>query len=358
MSTGFSGMVHGSGYTQTHEAWRVGTRATLVHFVRDNFAIGGTFMMELSRYRDTAFGGDQESSYIGGDLDVIGHVPLTRLLSLRFWGWVGIRQRRRDVVSLGPSVPYAGGFNPSFSGEQITTQKLRYAVIGFAPELLIHCSSSVALGLGPSFHVLAPLSEDALWDWSLNLGPSLSYSFGTPPHDETTQKAIVPRFAGRGRNVLAGGVSIGTDLGASIGYARFVTDHFALGPTLFGGADDRTGNSVLPYWVGAGLQMLAETPLRGRWSMLFWSAVSYRYDRFDSVEDGPYRYGPTYDVNMIKTHELQLTGSVYPAFHLFEALVLGLGPTVTEHVRLATSVEGLDRAYLSLGVTSVLAGSF
>jgi hypothetical protein len=121
-------------------------------------------------------------------------------------------------------------------------------------------------------------------------------------------------------------------------------------------------------WVGAGVHALAELPLRGRWSMLFLSGVDYRYGRAelpnsaylvpydddDSWNSGPRRF-PT---PQLTTHELQLTASVLPVFHLFEALVFGLGPTVTEHVRLASSMEGLDRAYLSLGFTSLLAGSF
>src|SRR5687767_10491222 len=90
LATGFTGEVHGSGYTQSRAAWNVSTRVTLVHFVRDNLAIGGTLMMGVSRQRDTGYIENIENSSSGGDIDIVGHLPLSSRLSLRFWGWLGV----------------------------------------------------------------------------------------------------------------------------------------------------------------------------------------------------------------------------------------------------------------------------
>jgi hypothetical protein len=229
LSGGLAGFVHGSGFTQSHDAWRVSVHATAVHFVQNNIAFGGTLLFDVGRFRDTGFPDDPLGIWGGGDLDFIGHVPLSRVLSLRFWGWVGVRQQKRAVLS---SDPFA-------TRGPLGTQKLLHCAFGTSPQLLLHLSSSVGVAFGPSFSVYAPLSASALWDWSFDLGSSLTYSFGSPPRDEDTGAPVVPRFAARGRNVLLGGV--GFSSGGMLSYARFVTDHFALGPRVFAGGRDGHG---------------------------------------------------------------------------------------------------------------------
>lgn len=345
---GLDGLVHGSGYTQSHAAWGVHARMTFVRFVRDNFAIGGTVALGLSSSRDAGYRAEWTRRVVGADLDLIGHVPMARRVSMRFWGWLGISQR-----ITASKWPAQSGY-----GTERDTEVLRYMAIGFSPNLLIHCSSSVALGIGPSLTVFLPISDDAELGLSLGMGPSVTYSFGAPPQDEATQQPVVPRFARRGRNVLTGGFSVGASAGGSLGYARFVTDHFAIGPTLFAGTQLFEVGPREPLYAGTGVQMIAEVPLRGRWSMLLRSTLAYRFDRINSIAEGFEDYYFKYENRRIDTHQVEVSASVYPVFHLFEALVLGVGPTVTEHVRIASSVDGLDTAYLSLGVDSVLAGSF
>lgn len=347
--TGLSGEVTGSGYTQSRAGWRASARVTLVHFVVNNFAIGGTLTGSLARLRDASIAEEPILTYGGGDIDVIGHVPLSRRLSLRFWGWFGLRHSGRRAV----------GQSRVTGDLEAHTQKHLQVVVGFTPALLLHLSSSTALEFGPSVYLYAPVTSNTDWDWSLNLGPNVSYSFGAPPEtsEDSRAKSVVPRFAARGRNVLTGGASLGTDASGAFGYARFVTDHFALGPRLLGGCD--LANDARPYWIGVGLQMLAELPLQGRWSLLFTPEVDYRYDR---ITPTVYTYSPSYGLagygGPETIQEIQISGSILPVFHLFESLVFGAGPSVTEHIRISSSLENLPTTYLSLGVTSLLAGSF
>lgn len=115
----------------------------------------------------------------------------------------------------------------------------------------------------------------------------------------------------------------------AVGYARFLSDHFALGMHTFG--------SVLV----------------GRWSQLFMPEIAYCHDRLTArmdnyhTPDGPRTW---------RQHELRLSGSALPVFRLFEALVLGAGPSVTMHIRLDSHHRAATSAF-SEGLTSMLAGS-
>lgn len=357
---GLGASVHGSGFTQSREAWRTSANVTLVHFVQENFAIGGTLTADVTRLRDSGLANEPIGSEAGGDIDMIGYIPASRHLGLRIWGWVGVRHARRPRLQLNSQYP---GYY--YDDPQITTETNMHAVLGISPDVLVLLSPSVALAFGPRLALYLPFSAGADFDWSLTFGPAVSYSFGAPPkrEGEAAGKPVVPRFASRGRNVLMGGVAIGSSMGGSIGYARFVSDHIAIGPHVLGGA--RAEDNLTPYWLGAGVQMIAELPLRGRWSVLFMPEVAYRYDRMSGYNP-PYYYSTPYSgyvpsgpfARFVTTHEVQLEGSILPVFHLFEAVVLGAGPTITEHIRVASSSDVLDRAYLSLGITSLLAGSF
>lgn len=354
LQSGLAAYVHGSGYTQSREGWGGNAKLTLVHFVKNNFAVGGTVLGGVSRLRDSWLVNEPINARVGADLDLIGHVALSRHVSLRFWGWAGLRLTRS------PKQRYLRYASWNLDSEsKFEAENQLHAAVGFSPQLLLHVSSSVALGLGPSADLSIPLLRSE-FDWSLNFGPSVSYSFGSPPASlrGADEKPVLPRFAGRGRRVLRGGFSIGTSLEGSVGYARFVSDHFALGPLLFGGA--RSDDHTTPYWLGGGLQMIAECPLGGRWSLLFMPEVTYRFDRMAVTH--PMFYGRAVSADMrfpsARTHQIQLSGAVVPVFHLFEALVFGVGPSVTEHIRFASDLDLLDRAYLTLGVTSFLAGSF
>ncbi|MFT3928572.1 MAG: hypothetical protein QM778_38945 [Myxococcales bacterium] len=350
--TGLSAGVTGSGMSLAHPAWGAAGRLTLVHFVRDNFAIGGTFAVAANHLGGSMFANEPVTSRAGGDLDVIGHVPLSPRTSLRFWGWGGVRQVRSRLSSI----------NNPYGPDEVVVEKYLQANFGLATEVLLHLSSSVAVAFGPSLSMFAPISTMSRWDWSLSLGPNVNYSFGAPPSagpNDQQAKLVPARFAARGRNVLSGGWNVGRQTGAALGFARFVTDHFALGPHLQGGANFDDRNVGTPYWVAMGLQMLAELPLRGRWSLLFLPELDYRYDRSVVTSRMPAgSYGPPVLQRLATSHGVQISGAIVPVFHVFEALVLGVGPYVTQQVRLASSVDTLPTGYLLVGATSVLAGSF
>ncbi len=78
---------------------------------------------------------------------------------------------------------------------------------------------------------------------------------------------------------MVSGSQDGTRAGGSVGYARFVSDHFAFGPACSAAAPVIVYARTLPMWVGGGLQMLAELPLGKCWSCCLTSEVDYRYDR-------------------------------------------------------------------------------
>ncbi|MFT3924606.1 MAG: hypothetical protein QM778_18850 [Myxococcales bacterium] len=355
VQTGLNASVNGSGFTQSHQAWHAGGRFTMVHFIRNNFAMGGTLTFDMARLRDTGFFDEPVATYGGGDLDLVGHIPLNRHLSLRIWTWFGVRDGRRRILV---ADPYEGArqYPP-----HLITQKLMQATLGISTELLLHLSSSAAIGFGPSFTAYAPLSEVETWEWRLNFGPNLTYSFGAPPRDGRDEKPVLPAFARRGKNVLGLNVAMGSNMVGSVGYMRFLTDHFAFGAHVFGGA--REVGSLAPYWLGAGLQGLIELPLKDRWSLLLQPEIDYRFDRMvrfaystpDIVANSNLFGGVD---TFVVTHELQFSAALVPVFHLFDALVMGAGPFVTEHVRVASSGANLDTAYLSLGLTSVMAASF
>jgi hypothetical protein len=248
------------------------------------------------------------------------------------------------------SAPHTASY---YGDDHVTTYKVMQGVIGISPELLLHLSSSVAIGFGPKFAAYAPFAGTKSWDWLLNFGPNLTYSFGPPPRNERDAKPVLPAFARRGKNVLALNVAVGSALTGSVGYLRFLTDHFAFGGHVFGGTG-QAPDGLAPYWLGGGLQNIVELPLKGRWSFLLQPEIDYRYDRMARLAYS----SPDPVHGIVTTHELQFTAAALPAFHLFEAFVIGAGPFVTEHVRVASSAPNLDTAYLSLGVTSMMAASF
>lgn len=331
-------------------SYATGARLTLLHFVVDDFAVGGTLLGD-HYLRDGSTGDRASVSDVGADVDAVLHVPLQRRLSLRFWGFGGVRsQRVRFSQRREQAVTVTGAFDVGGPLEEDYDKRTVRVLTGFSPHLLFHVSSSVALVFGPDLTLSFPVSGGGEWDWDLRVGPSLSYSFGPedePPHARFEDANF---FASRGRTVLTGLVSIGESVSSSLGFARFVAHHYAIGAYL-------SSSSSAPFAprdnlssAGGGFLGIIDFAVAPSLSVLSLPRLGYMWKSDKSGRAHPFTE---------TVHEIQLELPVLLAMHLNEALVLGVGPQLVSHRRVASTDESLvNERYLQGGLASALLGSF
>jgi hypothetical protein len=308
--------------------WLASEHLTLVHFWVDNFAVGGT-LSGGAAHLDDGFRDRPSRSWVGADVDVIAHVPLSRRLSLRFWLWEGVRWSHYNYST---NVDHGGA---------ITRVSL---VSGLSPNLLLHLSPSVAITFGPSLTLTAPIQGRGPVDFYWSVGPGMTYSFG--PSSSGTALEPAKRFAARGRTALQLYAVLNEDQAfAGVGFVRFLIQGFGLG--AYGSLGPLSGATDSHSYAGGGLSAMGDLPLIGSVSILLAPQVGYMwrqqiYEESESV------------------HELQLNVPLYLAMHLHEGLVFGVGPSATAHLRLVERGERdqPNDVYLQGGVASLLTGSF
>lgn len=335
--------------------WSTGAQLTLMHFWVDNFAVGGTLVGSASHLDD----GLREApslSWFGGDLDIVGHIPLNPRLSLRLWLWAGLRWSQQSVVQAPgesdiPGVIAESG--PTASAPQAERMRASSFVAGFEPNLLVHLSSSVAFTLGPGITLYEGLSGNAVSDYDIHGGPGMTYSFG--PDDGSTLEDA-QRFGAKGRTVMhMYGVFNREDFYSGMGVSRFVIDRLALGVYASGGFDDSSAGQV---FVDGGIQAMVDLPVAHSLSVLAVPSAGYRWmNVFTRWQPSNEPYDPSLSPGVV--HALQLSLPVYLALHLHQGLVLGVGPQVASELLLgAAAAQQPNDRYVRAGLASTIVASF
>jgi len=339
-----------------HDAsWSTWASFTAVHFWLENLAVGGTLLGGTSQL-DGSLYDTSSRDRLGGDLDIIGHLPLTRRLSLSLWVWGGLRWSQRSLPP--PNIedlPIAVG-GPDLVELQARRVRTTTLMAGVNPELLLHLSPSVALAFGPGVYYYKGLTGRKVSDYELQFGPAMTYSFG-PDKDTASTFEDARRFGSRGRTVLQMYAAINrNDAYSDVGFSRFVIDRFALGAYAGGGFQGLTSAQVS---FRAGLQSLIDLPVAPSLSVLLAPRVGYEWIDVAQRNPNPNAYDDR-PLPAATVHQLKLAAPAYLALHLHDGLVLGVGPQVSCDRRLATksSTSIPNETYLQLGVASTIAGSF
>jgi hypothetical protein len=316
--------------------WLASEHLTLVHFWVDNFAVGGT-LSGGAAHLDDGFRDRPSRGWVGADIDVIAHVPLSRRLSLRFWLWEGIRWSHYNYAT---NVEHG---EPIGDPERLAITRTSLES-GLSPELLLHLSPSVAITFGPSLTLDAPIQGGGPVDFDWRVGPGMTYSFG--PNSGGTTLEPAKRFAERGRTALELYAVLNEDQAyAGVGFVRFIIQGFGLG--AYGSVGPLSGATDSHSYAGGGLAAMGDLPLVGSLSILLAPQIGYMW------KQQIYEAGES-------VHELQLSLPIYLALHLHEGLVFGVGPSATAHLRLVERGERdqPNDVYLQGGVASLLTGSF
>lgn len=324
---------------------------TLLHFVVDDFAIGGTLLGGHYR-RDGSTGDTASVSQAGADIDAVFHVPLRRRLSLRFWGFGGVRSQRERFSQRPERIVTATGttVNVGVPLEENYDKRSVRLLAGFAPQLLLHLSPSVAVAFGPDLTLYFPVSGGGERDWALRVGPSLSYSFGPRDHPPHARFGDADYFSSQGRYVLTGYASVGESVASSLGVVHFLADHYGVGAYVSSGSTQVFASRDNLRSAGGGFQAILDFAIAPSLSILSMPRLGYMWksDRPSGVHSFT-----------AVAHEIQLELAILFAVHLNEALVLGVGPQLLTHRRVASTEDGVpnDR-YLQGGLASALLGSF
>lgn len=331
--------------------WSSGARLTLVHFIVDRFAVGGTVTGGgASLDGDAQY--NYSSKWLGGDLDTVLQIPMSARLSLRFWTYGGVRVYYTHDRDPGGLEIFAGG-----EGSDTRDERSVWFRGGFSPELLFHLSSSTALSFGPNLSLDVPLSSDRSTQFNIRLGPNVSYSFGPDMEAGAGRLEAAGRFSARGRNALTLNVSVSDDVSGSFGFVRFVRHGLGLGGYAMGGDVYVDAPSSWLAYAGLGVQALTDFALVDSLSLMTMPQLGYAwrhgalYRPDTEPDDSGSRNG--------NAHELHARLPIYLALHLYESLVFGVGPSAAVTLRAADSgyhrpSELLWRA----GMSSVLLGSF
>jgi len=336
--------------------WSSGGHLTLVHFIVDRFAIGGTVIGGGASFDgDTQF--NYSSKWFGGDLDTVLQIPMSARLSLRFWTFGGVRayhtherypQRGVDV--------WTGDGDPSDTRDERSV----WFRGGFSPELLFHLSSSTALAFGPNLSLDVPLSDDYSTGFDLRLGPTLSYSFGPDDDQGGTRLEPAGRFSARGRNALTLNVAVSGNVSGAAGFVRFVRHGLGLGAYGFGGQVYLDEDGSWRAYAGLGVQALTDLALVHSLSLMTLPQLGYAWRRgaIYRPESDP-AWGLSNGRQNGNAHELHATLPIYLALHLYESLVFGVGPVAALTLRASdSSYDRPSELVWRGGVSSVLLGSF
>jgi hypothetical protein len=319
--------------------WSAGGGLSVARFVVDDFAVGGSLAVIVAHIDDRLHERPARS-WTAGTLDLIYHVPLHRRLSLRFWasgglGWSSAHEVKDE--------------RDKASGTLVATrsQHTHLDFVGsFQPQLLIHLTSSLALQFGPGVRVRYPLIGNTSSEPEILLAPGVSYSFGPEPQEPRSTLDDVHRFSARGRDALSFHGSLTSDYGAGVAWVRFIRDGFGLGGyARTSWYEHELGDTLT---VGAGLRAMGDIPLSPSTSLLCVVSPGFAWKELDR--------SPLSDV-LRDTLELEGTLAGYFAVHLYEGLVVGLGPELTAHLRVAGESTS-NSPYVRGGFSSMLAASF
>ncbi len=327
-------------------SWALGLHLTVLHFVAHNIAVGGTVLGSL--WNDPAEEGPTRERTMGADVDAVWHLPLTGQLSLRFWGYAGVRRFRTTTpVIVSEPIVWTDG---TVDVDTPTLELRRAAaVVGFAPQLLFHLSPSLALGLGPNLTFTIPVAAQGVRDLDVRFDSAVSYSFGPDSEERGSRREDVAHFSERGRTALIASFSVGDRLFANVGFVRFVRARVGYGAYAIGGARRFLEQQSNLRSAGGGVQALVDVPLLGSTSLTVFPQAGYLWQGYKALGWK----------GSVRAHELQLTLRTYFTMHLHEAVVIGLGPELSVHRRLADAgPEPSNKAYLQAGLSSVLIGSF